>query len=76
MTELKPCPVCGKMPKIIRDYTYEMNGFGAWCIIRCKPLFKTHMKVEVGKASWNRALSYALEEWNRRCEADMRGEQE
>ena len=66
MTELKPCPFYGRKPKIIRDYGYEAHGFGAWCTIRCKRFFKTHMKVEEGKATWDRALKYAIEAWNRR----------
>lgn len=38
MIELKPCPVCGKHPKIIRGIGYETSGFGAWCTIQYKPL--------------------------------------
>ena len=64
--ELKPCPICGKHPKIIRDYGYESSFLGAWCIIQCKPfLRKPHLKVEEGKAKWERALKYAIEAWNR-----------
>ena len=67
MTELKPCPICGKMPKVKRDYGYESSGFGAWCIIECKrPFHKLHMKVEQGKSTWERAYKYAVEEWNRK----------
>lgn len=70
MNELKPCPKCGKMPKIKRDYGYESQGYGAWCTIVCKPFFgKPHLKVEEGKASWERALKYAIEAWNRRAES-------
>ena len=25
--ELKPCPVCGRMPKVKRDYGYEASGY-------------------------------------------------
>ena len=64
--KLKPCPVCGKLPKIKRDYSYESAGFGAWCTIQCKPfLRKPHLKIEEGKASWERALLYGAERWNR-----------
>lgn len=67
MKELKPCPKCGRKPKIIRDYGYEINGYGAWCTIQCKPfLRKPHMKVESGKALWGRAHKEAVEAWNRR----------
>lgn len=63
--ELKPCPICGKQPKII----YETSGFGAWCIIQCKPfLCKPHLKHEEGKSIWNRALVHAIEGWNRRVD--------
>ena len=66
--KLKPCPFCGKMPKIKRDYGYEYNGYGAWCTILCKPfLRRTHLKIEVGKANWSRALMCAIEAWNRRA---------
>jgi hypothetical protein len=65
---LKPCPVCGKKPRIKRDPGYEYAGFGAWCTIQCKPfLRKPHLKIEEGKASWDRALQYAAERWNRRA---------
>jgi hypothetical protein len=54
--KLLSCPICGKMPRVIRDSGYESMSFGAWCTIQCKPLFgKPHLKVEVGKASWERA---------------------
>ena len=67
--ELKPCPLCGKHPKIIRDIGYETSGFGAWCTIQCKPfLRKSHLKCEEGKSTWNRALKYAIEAWNRRAD--------
>ena len=64
---LQPCPVCGKQPKIYRDYSYEDAAFGAWCTIECKPfLRKPHLKVEQGKAQWKRALLYAVDEWQKR----------
>lgn len=63
--QLKPCPVCGRLPVIYRDYSYEYSGFGAWCTIQCKPfLRKPHLKIEEGKAGWERALKYAVEHWN------------
>ena len=69
MTELKKCPICGKQPKVKRDYNYEASGFGAWCTIQCKPLIgRHHLKIEEGKATWDRALKYAIEAWNRRAE--------
>ncbi len=62
---LKACPKCGKIPKVYRDIGYEISGFGAWCTIECKPLFKKpHFKVEQGKASWERAFGYAVAIWN------------
>lgn len=66
--ELKPCPVCGRKPQIKRDISYESHGFGAWCTIKCKPLFKTHLIVEEGKSTWERALRYAIDDWNRRVQ--------
>ena len=67
--KLKPCPVCGKLPKIKRDIGYEYACFGAWCTIQCKPfLGKTHLKIEEGKASWERALKYGIEHWSRRAD--------
>lgn len=64
--KLKPCPVCGKQPRINRDYGYEVNGYGAWCTIQCKSFMrKPHLKVEEGKATWDRAVKYGIERWNR-----------
>ena len=66
--QLLPCPICGKAPKVKRDYAYEASGFGAWCIIQCKPfLRKPHIKVQVGKASWNRAYLMAATQWNEKA---------
>jgi len=66
MLDLEPCPVCGKTPRIKRDYSYEGSCFGAWCTIECKPfLRKPHLRIEEGKASWERALKYGIEHWNR-----------
>lgn len=64
-TELKPCPVCDRQPKVHRDINYELRGYGAWCTISCKPfLGKPHKKVECGKASYERALLGAINAWN------------
>lgn len=64
-----PCPVCGKQPKIYRDYNYEISGFGSWCTIECKPfLRKPHLMVECGKSLWGRALVGAVDMWNARTE--------
>ena len=30
MFELMRCPIFEKEPKVIRDLTYETNGYGAW----------------------------------------------
>ena len=69
MTELKKCPVCGKQPKVKRDYNSAASGFGAWCTIQCNLLIgRPHLKIEEGKATWDRALKYAIEAWNRRAE--------
>ncbi len=69
MSEIKPCPVCGKEPKITRDVGYEINGFGAWCTIQCKPFMrKPHFKIEWGASTWERALEYCTEYWNHRVE--------
>lgn len=64
--KIKPCPVCGKQPKVKRDIGYEISGFGAWCIIQCKPLLgKAHLKIEEGKSTWTRAYQCAVERWNK-----------
>lgn len=64
-TKIMACPICGKQPRIKRDYGYESSGFGAWCTIQCKPIFrKPHLKIEEGKASWDRAFKYAIVHWN------------
>jgi len=61
---LKRCPICGKKPKAkIQDWSY--NGMGAYVTIRCKPfLRKEHLSVMSGKATLERAIQYAVEDWN------------
>lgn len=62
---LRACPICGKEPKVKRDYGYESLGFGGWCTIQCKPfLRKFHLITESGKASYQRAFKEAAEWWN------------
>ena len=62
---LEVCPICGRKPKIYRDFGYEASGFGAWCTIQCKRLFgKPHRKVESGKSTFDRALDEAIKDWN------------
>ena len=71
MSEIKlnPCPICGKIPKVKRDYGYEASWFGAWCTIQCKPFFrKPHLKIENGKSTWERAYKYAAAHWNEATE--------
>lgn len=71
MSEIKlnPCPICGKIPKVKRDYGYEASCFGAWCTIQCKTFFrKPHLKIENGKSTWERAYKYAIEDWNEMVE--------
>ena len=67
--KILPCPVCGKMPKIKRDYGYESAAFGALCTIQCKPfLKKPHLRIEEGKAMWQYAYLYGVEHWNEAVE--------
>ena len=63
--DLYPCKVCGKIPKVYRDPAYETAGYGAWCTVRCKPLFrKSHCTIESGKSTWDRAFADAINRWN------------
>lgn len=61
--ELKPCPVCGRMPKV----RYRAFGVcGAWVKVRCKPLFRReHLAVWYGAATMELAFDMAVEDWNR-----------
>lgn len=59
---LKPCPVCGRMPKV----RYRAFGcYGAWVEVRCKPLFRReHLAVRHGAATMELAVDMAAEDWN------------
>ena len=62
---IRDSPICGKMPKVKIDYSYEASGFGGWVTIQCKPLFsKHHLKIEEGKSTNKRALEFAIDRWN------------
>lgn len=64
-TKLKPCPVCGRMPKV----RYRAFGCcGDWVEVRCKPLFRReHLAVWHCVATEERAFDMAAEAWNRRA---------
>lgn len=65
-TKLKPCPVCGRMPKVRRG---AIGRCGAWVEVRCKPLFRReHLAVRHGAAIMERAVDMAAEDWNRRAD--------
>lgn len=65
MSEMKPCPVCGKEPKVIRDIAYEVSWLGTWCTIQCKPFMRRpHLKIQRGASTWERALEFGIEYWN------------
>lgn len=63
--KLKPCPVCGRMPKV----RYSALGISGVCVeVRCKPLFRReHLAVWHGAATMERAFDMAAEAWNRRA---------
>ena len=66
MNDLKPCPVCGRMPKV----RYRAFGCsGVFVEVRCKPLFRReHLAVQHGAATMERAFDMVAEAWNRRAE--------
>lgn len=65
-TILRPCPVCGKQPRVSISYA---QGPGGWCVIQCKPfLRKPHLKVEEGMTLLNCAIRYAKVRWNQEAE--------
>ena len=66
MNDLKPCPVCGRMPKV----RYSAFGCSGVCVeVRCKPLFRReHLSVRHGAATMGRAFGMAAEDWNRRAD--------
>lgn len=63
MTELKPCPFCGRNPKVKLRY----YPTGAECIIECRRILcKPHLRVIRVCALEKRAEMEAIEAWNRR----------
>ena len=58
------CPVCGKKPKIYRDYNFEHMFYGARCQIKCKHIIGINFDTQCSKSTWDRALFGAVESWN------------
>lgn len=70
---IRPCPVCGKQPRITRDFNYRPVSGGAWCIIQCKPLFRRrHLVIEGGEISWDLAVERTVERWNKVASKDYK----
>lgn len=64
--KLKPCPVCGRMPKVRCS---AIGHCGAWVEVQCKPLFRReHLAVRHGAATMELAFDMAAEDWNRRAD--------
>jgi len=64
LNSVKPCPVCGRMPKMYFDDD-NICCRGGFTMIQCKPfLRKRHHIVEEGKASFPRSVEYAIKRWN------------
>jgi hypothetical protein len=62
---LKPCPECGRKPKVKLLY----YPTGAECIIECRRLFcNSHRQVIICCASVENAERRAIEAWNRRAD--------
>ena len=59
---LLPCPICNKKPLVKLDW---QNG-GNFCKIRCRTIVlkKPHFIAWQGKATMDRAIKYAIKEWN------------
>lgn len=64
--KLKPCPVCGKTPKVKCTL---IPGIRTYVKIQCKPFFRRkHLSVTCGTDTEERAYSIAAEVWNRRTD--------
>lgn len=62
MTELKPCPFCGRMPNIIERKTSTKSNFR----IECKNM---NCQIIVGTFAFL-TVEEAIEAWNRRVDND------
>lgn len=62
---LKPCPVCGKAPKVRIIPSAISAGLGGDVTIHCTPfLRKPHVKITKSAAVDIDALTYAAKKWN------------
>lgn len=61
-SDAKPCPVCGKKPKILRDHNW---GYQALVEIECKRLFRRcHASVWATSIFMETAEDNAVRSWN------------
>lgn len=74
MTELRPCPICGRIPKIKKKYPMVRNNYSTGyhesyayviCIIECKALFgKPHIRIEESGGDFEKVQRRAIDRWN------------
>lgn len=63
---LAPCPVCGKLPKLTRDYVFEEMTNKVCIIAKCKPIFgKPHIRIQVVGDNENNAINYCITSYNK-----------
>ena len=73
----KPCPICGKAPKIFISLDFSQFGFGGYGVVQCKPfLRKPHLRIESGGPSAEWAEQSAIQNWNQEVNRILEKEKE
>lgn len=61
---IEPCPVCGRIPKVIFDGDAELFCNVSFCTVRCRRFLFKHLEADAYGDTREDAFAIAVDRWN------------